>query len=917
MRPLNLIISGFGPYAGKVNIELDKLGRSGLYLITGDTGAGKTTIFDAIMFSLFGESSGGKREAKMFRSKYADISTKTFVELTFEYRGKVYVVNRNPDQEIKRDRGEGTKKEKADAVLTMPDGDVISGATKVTNKIVDILGVNGEQFSQVAMIAQGDFMKLIQKESKDRIEVFRKIFKTTYLQNIEGKIKDDYNNLYSEYLVNTQAFLQYLDGINDPSLQIYKDSKVYNKDVIALIENIIKKDTSLEHELETKKTNLEKEFINKNGILLKLKTYYEQKEKYDEALKNIKENTLLLPIKNEELEVANSRKEEAESYLSEATLLENSLDDYKEIETIENDIFKYQQQIVNLTIEQKRLTTEHNNLEELVKELKEENSKLVNVGVDKLKLNNEQEQLTKLIKNINQLIKAIENYNNECNELEKVQKEYLELQTKYNEAFNIYNENYQRFLDNQAGIMASNLVDGNPCPVCGAIHHPNKATYIGNVLTEAEVNALKEVAEEANRKMQDKSQSISVKVTNINNDCNNINIKLQEINYNLSLDKTNSLDIINQLKNDNQNNNLKLIEVNNKINEINNKETRKIELESLIPNKEKEMQDSLTNLNDTTNKLKENNALVIGKVENRDKIKNKLKYENIDIAKLKIKELLDTKEQILDDIKNKEEAVDNVKKNIELNEKVKESLEKTVQDIPSGDKENLEIEVSSLGKAKQDVNDEYINIKTNNNINKENLKEMEKLVVILDAETIKLQWLKQLRDTASGSIAGKDKLLFETYILTTYFDRIVRRANLRFLTMSNGQYEFARRLESTNKSKISGLDLDIIDHLNGTKRTCETLSGGESFMASLSLALGMSDEIASSSSIKLDTLFVDEGFGSLDEETLNKAYLALSQITEGERLVGIISHVEGLKDKIDRQIVVTKNGLSGSSVKII
>ena len=175
-------------------------------------------------------------------------------------------------------------------------------------------------------------------------------------------------------------------------------------------------------------------------------------------------------------------------------------------------------------------------------------------------------------------------------------------------------------------------------------------------------------------------------------------------------------------------------------------------------------------------------------------------------------------------------------------------------------------------------------------------------------------YVSSLADTANGKLSGKEKIMLETYIQTTYFDRIIARANLRFMKMSDAQYELKRLEEASNNRSQSGLDLGVIDHYNGSQRSVKTLSGGESFMAALSLALGLSDEIQSSAGgIQIDTMFVDEGFGTLDSDSLELAYNALAGLTEGNRLVGIISHVSELKDKIDKQIVVTKEKSGGSN----
>ena len=230
--------------------------------------------------------------------------------------------------------------------------------------------------------------------------------------------------------------------------------------------------------------------------------------------------------------------------------------------------------------------------------------------------------------------------------------------------------------------------------------------------------------------------------------------------------------------------------------------------------------------------------------------------------------------------------------------------------------EVLEAEKLSLTVQKKEITEQQKNVHARLTAN-----EKAQTNIAAKAEQMKLleekhAWVRTLSDTANGTLSGKDKIMLETYIQTTYFDRILQRANLRLLKMSGGQYDLKRRRKADTMRGQSGLELDIIDHVNGTERSVNTLSGGEAFLASLALALGLSDEVQMSTGIKLDTLFVDEGFGSLDSEALSKAYHTLASLTEGNRLVGIISHVAELKEKIDKQIIVTKDKLGRSNATI-
>ena len=213
MRPIRLVMSAFGPYAGRTELELSKLGTSGLYLITGDTGAGKTTIFDAIAFALYGEASGTAREAGMLRSQYADITTPTEVELTFEYKGRQYVLRRNPEYTRPRTRGDGLTTEKAGAELHYPDGRVETRLKDVNRAIVEIMGVDRNQFAQIVMIAQGDFLKLLIAPTEERKKIFQKIFRTERFQLLQDKLKAESNALKNEHEKVSSGLRQYMEGI--------------------------------------------------------------------------------------------------------------------------------------------------------------------------------------------------------------------------------------------------------------------------------------------------------------------------------------------------------------------------------------------------------------------------------------------------------------------------------------------------------------------------------------------------------------------------------------------------------------------------------------------------------------------------------------------------------------------------------
>ena len=246
-----------------------------------------------------------------------------------------------------------------------------------------------------------------------------------------------------------------------------------------------------------------------------------------------------------------------------------------------------------------------------------------------------------------------------------------------------------------------------------------------------------------------------------------------------------------------------------------------------------------------------------------------------------------------------------------------EQLRNQLAEEPEADAGALEVNKAELIGQKSEIDRELQDLHARITANTSAQKHIVAKAKELEELDARYGWMKALSDTANGTVIGKDKVMLETYIQATYFDRILERANIRLRKMSGGQYDLKRRGKASSQRSQSGLELDIVDHINTTERSVNTLSGGEAFLASLALALGLSDEVQMSTGIRLDTLFVDEGFGSLDSEALSKAYLTLAGLTEGSRLVGIISHVAELKEKIDRQIVVTKEFSGGSRAAIV
>lgn len=809
MKPTKLILSAFGPYAGEITLDMTKLGTSGLYLITGDTGAGKTTIFDAITFALYGEPSGDTRQADMFRSKYADADTPTFVEMEFIYKGDTYLVRRNPEYLRPAKRGDKLTKEKAEATLTLPDGELVTKSKEVTAKIVEILGVNREQFSQIAMIAQGDFLKLLLASTKERSEIFREIFHTKHYQALQMRLKTDANRLKYEYEDVCKSILQYIEGVqcSEDSLYASDWKKMTEKrnigsllELVELLERIVEEDADKQADVTKKLAVLEKELEGVNKVLGKAEADRRATLAMERAKTFLSENEPKLVERKK-----NFDDEECKSALREKLSIE--------IENESKDLLKYEQLQKNEATLKRNLT-----------QLEEQKNKL-----NKMR---EQEEARRQA----QLQAAQDAYREAADKSKKLTIQYEDMQ--------------RAFMDEQAGILASELKEGQPCPVCGSTSHPSLAKITEGAPSEAELKQLKTLAERAGKDAEKKS----IEAGRLKGEADALT--------------------------ENQAYTGKLAELQQQI----VKSTAELESEG----------------------------------KNLQKQREELPFASYQEASDQWKRKKQQKADLEESFKNAKTQYETLAAQIAESKTTIQTLEKQLEDAADIDIESIQEkqqELTTKRVALQNTKDE-INVRISNNMAAK--AQITRRKEEMEAAETKWKWMGALSDTANGAVAGKDKIMLETYIQMTYFNRIIRRANIRLMTMTGGQYELKRQEEAANQKSQSGLELSVIDHYNGSERSVKTLSGGESFKASLSLALGMSDEVQSSSGgIQLDSMFVDEGFGSLDEESLNQAITALHDLTEGNRLVGIISHVNELKERIEKQVIVTKEKSGGSRAEII
>ena len=934
MRPIELKMSAFGPFAGLTTLRLDALGTDGLYLITGDTGAGKTTIFDAIIYALYGEASGNIRTTDMLRSKYANADTATFVELTFVFKDKTCIVRRNPEYLRPSKRGEGRfTKESAKAQLTMPDKEVITGLVSVNNKIIEIIGLNKNQFSQIAMLPQGEFMRLLLADTKQRIEIFREIFDTEPYLLLQDRIKRDANELYRLVSDYKKSMAQYVADVycdenseyNQALINIKNDSQMSIKEILDIIDKVIAQDKSCADEYDKAIISIDKGIDQLNSKLTIAIQTERIKDDYKSALTQL--NNLTEEYEN----VYSIYKAECEkdSERNELSLnIEKSsekLESYELLEKYKKDYGKKLDKINNITQD---IHEDTNSLNECIKQIdncKKEAEILKNTELEIEKLNSKISDIIKKKEAVEYLKDVFERKIKAVSQADEAKDRYMSAFAAYEEANNRYLKMEKAFFNEQAGIMAAALEEGQPCPVCGSVTHPGPAVAGDDAPTEMQLKKYKIYVEDKSKECSElSSQSglLSGQAESMNNmffsSIVNFNTQWKEALDNSSDDETIRVDIIQLLADLGKILDEAMLEKKNadeNISKYNN-------LIKMLSDYDKKIEQ----LKDKINKSKNELAILSTQNENMQKQISQLEKElgNKDIMQAK---------KLINDMKLKkvqlDKAYEAAKKQYDeytINIKtLKNRISDLQKQISHTDKQKTpDIDIPMYEKQLEGMKKERLKLREKKNIvdirianNEKIYKSIERVNEKSEKSEKHYSWLRTLSDTVNGSLSGKSRIKLETYVQMSFFDRIIMRANTRFMRLTDGQYELKRSDSKDNYKNQTGLELDIIDHYNGTIRSVKSLSGGEAFEASLSMALGMSDEIQSrSGGIQIDTMFIDEGFGSLDDESLSQAVKVLNSLSSSDRLIGIISHVSVLKDRIDKQIVVSKGKTGGSSAVI-
>lgn len=920
MRPIRLILSAFGPYADRTVLDLDILGESGLYLITGDTGAGKTTIFDAITFALYGSASGEYREPAMLRSKYAEADVATEVELTFSYAGKVYRVKRNPEYERPSKRGDKRTSEKANAELLYPDGRVVTKVRDVDAAMKDIMGIDRKQFSQIAMIAQGDFLTLLLASTEDRKKIFRQIFQTAPFQALQERLKEESSQLGRQCEAAQNSVNQYIGGVlcdeddvHVSTLQKAQEGALPMADTLALLEQMLHTDALREETQKELLASIDQQLVQIQTTLGKAEQGKTISNALAEAETRQAKTRLELAQHEASLEMAQSKQLELAALQQEMAALDAALPDYDELEAKRKTL-----EILEQQQKQDALACQHEDdarqaLREAIEGQKRERADLEKAGVQKEKLLREKEQLAQRLVDFEGLATGMELYQRLFAEFCTMQGAYLLAARQAQLQKEAYEAKNKAYLDEQAGFLAEALVSGMPCPVCGSTQHPHVAHPSEKAPSKAQLDQAKKEAEEAQLAMSAASTQAGEMKGQLAEKENLVKQQLFDMLGACDLDTA-----AGQLAVSIQSAKERLRELAGQIAEEEKRIQRKQTLDTQLPLEE----ETVRRFEEGLAKRKESMASTEAKCqeacERMQALSKKLKMGSKASAQAYKLGLIQKQQVLQADLDEAQRTVTACEKRLsELQGRIAQ-LQKHLDEIPPIDIAQQQAACMLLAEKKADLTRQMQTLHTRLSTNRRALAKILETSADLLALEQKWTWLKALSQTANGTIGnGKEKIMLETYIQMTYFDRIIGRANTRFMVMSGGQYELKRRKEAENNRSQSGLELDVVDHYNGTERSVKTLSGGESFMASLSLALGLSDEVQSSAGgIRLDTMFVDEGFGSLDEDALQQAIQALSGMTEGKRLVGIISHVTELKGKIGRQILVTKAKSKGSQVRI-
>ncbi len=869
MKPLYLAVSAFGPFAGVTEIDFSSIGDSGIYLITGDTGSGKTTIFDAISFALYGESSGGKdvRAGKSFRSDYAASDSKTYVVFEFEQHGKRYIAERAPSYMRKAKIGSGMTENMAYAQFTdVQSGQVWTRIDEVDAKIREIIGLDRKQFAQTVMIAQGDFRRILNAKSDERKQIFQKLFNTSKYEQFQIRLRE----------MNSDC-VKKMDSVNEKIVSEISRVKVKQDSPVLLNKEGFGWENA--GEFLEKLSDYNKKIADLLG---------ETAARYGQ----ISEQSEVLIKRITEAEEANRRIAQLDEKRAVLGLRYKRMNEYAEKEKC----LESAKRAAEVLIAESLLADKKKSLamkkDRLVKSEGLVDSREKSVNIARAELETAEKSAEKLpdmraeVLRIQEILPAFDN-------LEKLRMAYasdskilLRLRASWESAENSYKSTLDRFILGQSGLLAQTLEEGCPCPVCGSLEHPEPALLTSDMPSQEQLNAAENNAAKTRREYSDFADSVTALRTKIEESEKDERMK--------GFTKVKAEERLSALRK-----------------EIPAVEARLSRARMQLTAAE----GAFTALNVEIKAIKSDILLIEADVVSASEkfaaalVKHGFSCEE-DYRRSRMESgRIRTLEKEIADFRSETTSLEAAVKELE---NAVDGREKTDTASLRRNKDELSAEISSLNLRRIEL-EKIIDTNTKAAVSLDNL--------LKQQEKIRSKWaeISDLYKTVSGQQSGgKAKFSFEAYVQQHYFRQMTASANERLKILTDGNFVLRCKEKAKNLRQQTGLDLDVLDRNTGQWRDVSTLSGGESFMASIALALGLSDVVQESSGgIQLDSMFIDEGFGTLDENSLRQAITLLDKLADGKRLIGIISHVAELKNRIDKKIVITKTAAGSSAALIV
>ena len=927
MKPLKLTMSAFGSYAGKNVIDFTGQ-QQGIFLITGDTGAGKTTIFDAITYALYNQTSGGERNGNMMRSQYAQPETETYVELEFLYRGQTYRVRRNPDYKITKTLKNGKIREQKvphSVELTLPDGTVFPEKKNATDaKIIEILGLTADQFSQIVMIAQGDFLKLLYTKSDERKMIFSKLFRTDIYWKIQENLRRKSMEMDERIQENDRAFEQEKSRIIplSESEEIPLDELVERlrgrlKDALkeqnlrrANVEELNKKITKYE---EINKLFVSLEKIRQTGRELEARQA-ESKERRKQ-IENARKADKVLVAEQQNLRQQQAVEQSAQAI---AKMGETLADNQEMFETLKTQLQEAEakQKREAADTQKKMLALEQSFPSyEALQNARSEEQQAKKVWEDLRKTSEES-----FHKKAAGIAALKEQQKRQEQAVEKTKKNWEQTSLSASESAKHYEHMYEAFLKEQAGILAENLSAGCPCPVCGSTVHPDPAKLSDHAVTELEVEQAKKTRAAAEEKRDMAYAAFEAEKTEKQ--------KLAQAVEKEEADFVLAQTIAKQQRKEAEQNYVSLQKIAEQIREklvypsLAEAKKQYAAMQKALEVAEQEIakkRQKVSELAEAMNTLK---GQKLAEEENQKTAKKLAVKTEKEYAKL-----LEKSGFVSEETYHLAILPERSRSKLEREEKEYESqclrqqseqklLEKQVSGKTYTDTTELNEQLKAEKQALKEAEKTYMELHTayeNDRAVLQNCAVYLEKGKKLESED---QVIKSLSKTANGRLSGSAKIDFETYIQRQYFKQIIHEANKRLLTMSNHQFILKLKEEAnTGRKTNEGLDLSVYSLVTDSERDVKTLSGGESFLAALAMALGLSDIVErSAGAIHPDMMFIDEGFGSLDAQSRQQAIEVLAELAGDSRMVGIISHVTELKEQIDRKLVVSRTDKGSRAV---